>query len=92
MDMFTQTHNVVSFVRSVGGTSIDIVRSPKTGLRFFAIPGTNVTGRISKKVKKLSKDLSISWFVPEDAVSEEEHSWILHPTAVSANIEDSMPI
>lgn len=84
--------NIVEFIKSVGGKSMDIVKSPKTGSRFFVIPGTDEQGRISRSVKALSTDLEVSWFAPEDAESEEEYSWIVHPARPRTNVVDSFSI
>lgn len=89
--IFSHTKNVCDFIKSVDGRSIDLVRNPNTGLRFFVVPGTQIQGRVSTKVDKLSADLEVSWFQPEDAASEEEFSWMLHPKN-KTNVIDSFPL
>lgn len=90
--IFSKTRSITSFIKSVGGNSMDIIKSPKTGAKFFVVPGTEEQGRIAKNVTKLSVDLSVSWFIPEDAKSEEEHSWLLHKTGSTDNVVDSFSI
>lgn len=81
---FSKTLPLVEFIVSKGASSLDIVRNPKTGKRFFTVPGTDVTGRVAEKVEKLSADLSVSWFAPEDG----EPSYLVH-TSNRDNVEDS---
>jgi hypothetical protein len=87
MNVFSKTLPLVDFIVSQGASKLDILRNPKTGKRSFIVPGTDVTGRIAEKVEKLSADLSVSWFTPEEG----EPSYMLHTTN-SANIEDSFNI
>jgi len=81
---FSKTLPLVDFIVSKGASKLDIIRNPKTGKRFFTVPGTDVSGRVAEKVEKLSAELSVSWFVPEEG----EPSFMLHTTS-SVNVEDS---
>ena len=87
MSIFSKTLPMVDFIVSQGASKLEILRNPKTGKRSFLMPGTDVTGRIADKVEKLSAELSVSWFTPEDG----EPSYMLHTTS-STNIEDSFSI
>ena len=81
---FSKTLPLVDFIVSQGASKLDLIRNPKTGKRFFTVPGTDVTGRVAEKVKKLSAELSVSWYTPEEG----EASYMVHTTG-SVNIEDS---
>jgi hypothetical protein len=85
---FTKTQPLVDFLLSLGANTIELVRNPKTGKRFFTVPAADTSGRVSEKVEKLSSDLSVSWVIPEDG----EPSYMVHPTGNSGNVEDSFSI
>ena len=84
---FSKTLPLVDFIVSKGASSLDIIRNPKTGKRFFTVPGTDVSGRVAEKVEKLSSELSVSWFTPEEG----EPSYMVH-TSGTDNREDSFSL
>ncbi|GAF95158.1 unnamed protein product [marine sediment metagenome] len=84
---FSKTLPLVDFIVSKGASSLDIIRNPKTGKRFFTVPGTDVSGRVAEKVEKLSSELSVSWFTPEEG----EPSYMVH-TRGTDNREDSFSV
>ncbi len=84
---FSKTLPIVDFIVSKGASKLDLIRNPKTGKRFFTVPGTDVTGRVAEKVEKLSTELSVSWFTPEEG----EPSYMVHTTSTD-NCEDSLSI
>jgi hypothetical protein len=84
---FSKTLPLVDFIVSQGASKLDIIRNPKTGKRFFTVPGTDVSGRVADKVEKLSAELSVSWFTPEEG----EPSYMVHTTG-TANVEDSFAL
>jgi hypothetical protein len=84
---FSKTLPLVDFIVSKGASKLDIIRNPKTGKRFFTVPGTDVSGRVAEKVEKLSAELSVSWFAPEEG----EPSYMLH-TQGTDNREDSFSV
>jgi len=78
MTTFEKTQNILAFAKANGATNIEIKAganpdSPREGA--FVYFDNGVTARLSKNVEKLSGDLAISWFVPEDG----EPSWMVHP-------------
>jgi hypothetical protein len=60
------TQPIADFLRDQGASKMQIIRSPKTGKRFFAVPGTSVTGAISDKVESLSLELTVSEVTSEN--------------------------
>ena len=84
---FSKTLPLVDFIVSKGASSLDIIRNPKTGKRFFTVPGTDVSGRVAEKVEKLSAELSVSWFTPEIG----EPFYMVH-TSGTDNREDSFTV
>jgi hypothetical protein len=82
MAVFEKTQNLVDFAKANGVTNIEMVSgsnpdSPREGA--FVSFNNGTTARLSKNVEKLSTDLAISWFVPEDG----EPSWMIHPKGES---------
>jgi len=52
------------------------------GTVFFAMPGTDITGRTASDIEELDSSLSVSWFNP---LASEEYpnptpSWMVHRT------------
>ena len=91
---FSKTLPLVDFIVSKGASKLDIIRNPNTGKRFFTVPGTDVSGRVSKKVEKLSAELSVSWFTPTKPDADGnigEPSWLVHTTGTD-NVEDSFTV
>jgi hypothetical protein len=83
MAVFEKTQNLVDFAKANGVTKIDILSgpdldSPREGA--FASFSNGISARLSKNVDKLSGDLAISWFIPEDG----EPSWMIHPRGESS--------
>jgi hypothetical protein len=74
MSTFSKTMDLPAFMRNNGVGAINIAKNPATGKRLFTTDA-GLSGRISEKVDKLSADLAVSWFAPEDG----EASWMLHP-------------
>jgi len=60
------TQPIADFLRDLGASKMQIIRSPKTDKRFFAVPGTSVTGAISDKVESLSLELTVSEVTSEN--------------------------
>lgn len=82
MAKFEKTQNIVSFMQANNATGVNIVaganpEAPREGA--FASFNNGTTARLSKNVETLSKDLAVSWFVPEDG----EASWMIHPQGES---------
>jgi hypothetical protein len=57
---------IADFLRDLGASKMQIIRSPKTGKRFFAVPGTSVTGAISEKVETLTLELTVTEVTSEN--------------------------
>lgn len=72
---FSKSLSLVDFILDQGANTIKIIRNPHTSKRFFVVEGTEVTGRVSNKVEKLSADLRVSWMEPADG----DASYIIHP-------------
>jgi hypothetical protein len=82
MAKFERTQNIVAFATSNGITNVEIVaganeESPREGA--FVAFNNGTTARLSKSVNKITADLAVSWFVPEDG----EASWMVHPRGES---------
>jgi len=61
-----KTQPIADFLRDLGASKMQLVRSPKTGKRFFAVPGTSVTGAVSNKVEALSLEHTVSEVTSEN--------------------------
>ena len=85
---FTKTLPLVDFIGSLGASNMKTIRSPKTGKRFFTVPGTRTTGAIAESVEKLNSELSVSWCVPSNG---DEPFYMVHSTS-SDNVEDTFSI
>ena len=83
---YTKTVSLVDFLISKGANTCKLIRNPKTSLRFFVVDGTDVTGRVSKRVEELSAELSVSWATPKDGG---EASYLIHPSGGGGNVESS---
>lgn len=88
MPKFSKSTSLVDFIISLGANTAKIIRNPKTQLRFFVVEGTEVTGRVSKKVDKLTEDLRVSWMEPEDG----EASYIIHNPGSDENTLSSLSV
>ena len=78
---------IADFLRSLGASKMNLIRSPKTGKRFFAVPGTKVTGAVSDKVDDLTLDLQVSEVTPVDG---EPFYFVTKPS--DNNVESSLSI
>jgi hypothetical protein len=85
---FSKSTSIVDFIISLGANTAKIIRNPKTSKRFFVVEGTEVTGRVSNKVEKLSADLRVSWMEPEDG----EASYIIHLPGSDENTLSSLSV
>jgi hypothetical protein len=84
MSVFTKTQSIGVFAQMNGIGKIDLVTNPHNG-KTFGVSDTGVTFRVSNDVDKLTADLSVSWFTPNDG----DASWMIHPTGQS-NVQSSM--
>ena len=84
MSVFTKTQSIGVFAQINGISKIDLVVNPNNG-NTFGVSNTGLTFRVSKEVKALTADLSVSWFSPDNG----EASWMIHPTGES-NVQSSM--
>ena len=71
------SQSIVDFLIKMGSNTIKLVKNPNTKKKFFAVEGTNVTGRVSTKITKLSADLRVTW-VDVDG-DPDAGSYMLHP-------------
>lgn len=85
MSTFTRTQSINKFASANGLTKIDILKNPKTG-KLFGATDTGITFRIANDITKLSDDLVVSWFTPEDG----EASWMLHKAGQGAEQVSTM--
>jgi hypothetical protein len=85
MSTFSKTQSINKFASVNGLSSIEILKNPKTG-KLFATTDTGITFRIANDITKLSDDLVVSWFSPEDG----EASWMLHKAGQGAEKVSSM--
>ena len=85
---FSKSQSLIDFLISQGANTCKLVRNPKTSNRFFVVDGTEVTGRVSNKVKDLSAELQVSWFAPDD----DEASWMIHPRGADTNTLDTFSV
>jgi hypothetical protein len=84
MSVFSKTQSIGVFAQINGISKLDLVVNPHNG-NTFGVSNTGLTFRVSKDVKALTADLSVSWFEPADG----EASWMIHPTGES-NVQSSM--
>lgn len=84
MSTFSKTQNIGVFAQMNGINKIDIVTNPHTG-KNFGVSDTGMTFRVSEKVTQLTRDLSVSYFTPEDG----DPSWMIHPTGES-NVQSTL--
>jgi hypothetical protein len=88
MATFSETQDLVPFMKAKGLSTVNIATNPATGKTFVISDGT-ITMRLSAKVSKIDKSLRVSWFAPEDG----EPSWLLHPAGESPlEINDTFSI
>lgn len=88
MATFSETQDLVPFMKAKGLSTVNIATNPATGKRFVTSNGP-VSMRLSEKVTKIEPTLRVSWFAPEDG----EPSWLLHPAGDSPlEINDSFSI
>jgi hypothetical protein len=85
MSTFSKTQSINKFASVNGLSSIEILKNPKTG-KLFATTDTGITFRIANDITKLSDDLVVSWFSPEDG----EASWMLHKAGQGAETVSTM--
>ena len=85
MSTFSKTQSINKFASANGLSSIEILKNPKTG-KLFGSTDTGITFRIANDISKLSDDLVVSWFTPEDG----EASWMLHKAGQGAEKVSSM--
>lgn len=78
MSAFSKTQSIAVFAQINGISKIDLVVNPHSN-KLFGVADNGLTFRVSEKVEKLSQDLSISWFTPDDG----EASWMIHPTGTT---------
>jgi hypothetical protein len=86
MSTFSKTQNIGVFAQMNGINKIDIVTNPHTG-KNFGVSDTGMTFRVSTKVTQLTRDLSVSYFTPEE--DNAEPSWMIHPTGES-NVQSTL--
>lgn len=84
MSTFSKTQNIGVFAQMNGINKIDIVTNPHTG-KNFGVSDTGMRFRVSEKVTQLTRDLSVSYFTPEDG----DPSWMIHPTGES-NVQSTL--
>lgn len=84
MSTFSKTMSIGVFASMNNVNKIDLVVNPHTG-KLFGVADNGLTFRVSEKVEKLTGDLSISYFTPEDG----EPSWMIHPTG-STNVQSTL--
>ena len=87
---FQETQPIADFLVDLGASKMQIIRNPKTNgeTRFFAVPGTKVTGAIANSVEKLSLELSVS--TVHDP-KKGETFYMVHGTS-SDNVEDELTL
>lgn len=78
MSAFSKTQNIAVFAQINNIGKIDLVTNPHNG-KTFGVSDTGLTLRVSKGISALSRDLSVSWFTPNDG----DASWMIHPTGES---------
>tara|TARA_Y100000389_G_C17187266_1_gene377036 strand:+ start:144 stop:434 length:291 start_codon:yes stop_codon:yes gene_type:complete len=86
---YSKTVSLIDFIISLGANTCKLIRNPKTSLRFFVVDGTEVTGKVSKRVEELSSDLSVSWVTPKDGG---EASYLIHPSGGGGNVESEYSV
>ena len=74
MATFQNTQSIAQYATQNGLTNIELIKNPNTG-KLFAKDSKGVTYRVSEKVSKLTMDLQVSYFTPEDG----EASLMIHP-------------
>lgn len=84
MSLFSKTVSIGVFAQTNGISKIDLVINPHTD-KVFGVADNGFTFRVSKDIKHLSADLSVSYFTPEDG----EPSWMIHPTGES-NVQSTL--
>lgn len=78
MSVFSKTQDIADFLINNKSRKMKIKRlTAKDGTvtRFFTLSGSDITGRVSKKIEQLSSDNVVSWFTPETG----EPSYMVHP-------------
>lgn len=83
--MFSKQQSLRSFMKANDVTTAQIIRNPNTGKRFVTFG--EITARIGENVEKLSADLQVCWFTPEDG----DASWIVCKKS-DVNVEDTFEI
>ncbi len=87
---FSKTLPLIDFIGSLGASTMKTIINPKTGLRFFTVPGTRTTGAVALAVPKvLTKELSVSWCEPKDP--NKEAFYMVHSTSED-NVDDTFSI
>jgi hypothetical protein len=84
MSLFSKTVSIGVFAQTNGINKIDLVINPHTD-KMFGVADNGMTFRVSKDINRLSADLSVSYFTPEDG----EPSWMIHPTGES-NVQSTL--
>jgi len=84
MSLFSKTVSIGVFAQTNGINKIDLVINPHTD-KMFGVADNGTTFRVSKDITRLSADLSVSYFTPEDG----EPSWMIHPTGES-NVQSTL--
>ena len=79
--IFSKTQSIEDFILIKGGSTMELLET-KGGTVFFAMPGTDITGRVAKDVEALDASLSVSWFAPEpsDEYPNATPSFLVHRT------------
>lgn len=88
MSIFSKTQDLADFLINNKSRKMTIKRLTKedgTVTRFFVLSGSDITGRVSKKIEKLSADSAVSWFTPEEG----EASFMVHPAGTGPAVDES---
>ena len=85
MSSFSKTISISAFAEKQGISELNILKNPKTGSNFL-VDDLGNTYRVAKDINKLSADLMISWFSPEDG----EASYMLHKQGAGAEVVSKM--
>lgn len=89
MSVFSATQNLLDFCKNQGVKAIELLNNEKTGSNFVSFDKGRITARVGKNVDKLSWDLSISMFTPEDG----DASLMVHLTGESsATVLDTLKL
>ncbi len=87
-----ESQNIVDFTLKQGANTVSLVKNPNTQKNFFVVEGTEITGRVSTKITKLSADLRVTWVDVEGDETGEQSSYLLHAPGSNENTLDTFSV